>query len=246
MNKMNRPSFEKSFRGYNRKQIDEYVAMLESEIEISGHHQEKNERELSNMRTEVERLKNQLNNAWSEAETMRSKNSQLTANINELETSLKEVKEELAALKIENTKLRESAAESEHNPQIIKDAILSAQRMSEIIVQEANQRADELRTRASEEYAATQEEMDKLVVAKYAEVDHLIDNANQKCADLQREYDHILMDVSGFKAEMISLYRRHLELLYMLPDNGMLVESAVEVNLISDESTNPPKEMKQV
>lgn len=234
MERMIRPQFAKVFRGLNPKQVNDYVARLESELEIVGHQQEKSERETANLQLEVERLKNQINTAWTEAETMRSQNSRMTATIQELEASLQEQKDAQARLRLELKQLRDSAAESDHDPQTIKAAILNAQRMAEIIVNEANQQADDLRLQADSDFAAAQEKMELMVQQRNAEAEELISAAHLKCDDLQREYDHILMDVSGFKAEMIELYRRHLELLYKLPDNGMLPVQRQSIPLLAE------------
>lgn len=223
MDKLIRPQFNKSFRGFQQKQVNDYISRLESEIEIISHQQEKSEREKTNLLAEVERLKNQINVAWTEAETMRSQNSRMTATIQELESSLQEQKDAQARLRLELKQLRDAAAESDHDPQTIKDAILNAQRMAKIIVKEANSEADALRTQADADYAAAQKETEIMIQQRNAEADDLIAAAQQKCEELQQDYDHILMDISGFKAEMIGLYRRHLELLYKLPDNGLSV-----------------------
>lgn len=234
MDKLIRPQFDKAFRGFNQKQVNDYISRLESEIEIISHQQEKSERETANLHSEVERLKNQVNTAWTEAETMRSQNSRMTATIQELESALQEQKDAQARMRLELKQLRDSAAESDHDPQTIKAAILNAQRMAEIIVSEANQQADGLRLQADADFAAAQEKMEQLVQQKNAEAEELVSAAHLKCDELQREYDHILVDVSGFKAEMIELYRRHLELLYKLPDNGLPAGQTQSIPLLAD------------
>ena len=45
--------------------------------------------------------------------------------------------------------------------------------------------------------------------------------AERKCENLQKDYDRILLDVTGFKAEMMGMYRRHMELLAALPEKKM-------------------------
>ena len=37
------------------------------------------------------------------------------------------------------------------------------------------------------------------------------------CDNLQHEYDRILLDVTGFKSELMKMYRKHMELLAALP-----------------------------
>lgn len=218
-----RPQFAKVFQGYHPKQVEDYISRLESEIEIMDHQEEKNGRESAQLREEVDRLKNQVNIAWSEAETMRSKNSQLNATIRELESALQEQKDAQSRLKLELKMLQESASESDHDPQMIKDAILSAQRMGQIIIQEANQRADAIRTETEEACAAARDKVERMAEERIAEAESHVTAAAVRCEELRQEYNHILVDVSGFKAEVIALYRRHLELLYQLPDNGMFL-----------------------
>lgn len=234
MDKIIRPQFGKTFRGYDPKQVNDYITRLEYEIEIVGHQQEKSDQEVSRLRDETDRMKNQVNVAWTEAEEMRSKNSQLNASIQDLESTLQEIRDENARLRAELRHYQETAPTTEHDPETIKEAILSAQRMGQIIVDEAKQHADDLRSQADDAYASAQKELDQMIQEKRSAADELEIAAQKKCEDLKHEYNRILMDVSGFKAEMISLYRRHLELLYKLPDNGLLIGSGDDESVIEE------------
>lgn len=99
-------------------------------------------------------------------------------------------------------KLQARITEQEAQRDTIQDAIVSAQRMGKIVVNEAQQEADRLTTQAQQTAARTLEESQKRNDA------------------LQASYDRMLMDTSKMKSELIDLYRRHLSLLAEIPGAG--------------------------
>ena len=103
------------------------------------------------------------------------------------------------------------------DPKTIQDAILNAQRMSEIVIVEAQQKAMDLREKARQDKKQQEEEGKKMVEDAKAEALRVTSEAELRCDSLQHEYDRILMDVTGFKAEIMKMYRKHMELLAALP-----------------------------
>lgn len=214
-----RPIFRKAFHGYNKAEVNQYITRIESEVEIARLQQEKREREIVELRAAERSLQTKLENALADLESEKNKNEILTSSIQDLETQLNDHTDALRKANQQIQELRDAAAESDHDPQTIRDAILSAQRMGTIIVCEANQRADAIRSQAESEYSQTQLALQQQTEETNQHIDQMLADAKEKCNQLQMDYDRILMDVSGFKAEMIAMYRRHLELLYKLPDN---------------------------
>lgn len=289
--------FGNSLMGYNKKAVDEYIAVLESEIEIVNKQMEKREKEIKELRASVDKMQNQTDANRSESENLLDDNKALRARIEELEGQLWEQRDEMtrssemmrkaeqanaehaefaeraerereellervrraerknAALleraehaeqereemaerakreRAEQERKAKEAKESMDDPQTIRDAILSAQRMSNIIVSEAKEKAETIRREVEDERAKVQLDIQHQLDAANTETDQMIAAAERKCSDLQLHYDKILLDVSGFKSEMIDLYRKHLELLYKLPDNGKIALPEVDPVPVTD------------
>lgn len=291
------PKFNNSLMGYNKKAVDEYIAMLESEIEIVNRQQEKREKEIKELRTSIDKMQHQTDANRSESENLLDDNKALRARIEDLEGQLWEQRDEMARssemmrkaehadeqhadfieraerereellerakrAERENAELLERAERAEQecgemaewvkreraeqerrakeaqenmdDPQTIRDAILNAQRMSTIIVNEAQEKAEVIRREVEDERAKAKLDIQRKLDATSTEAEQMIAEAEQKCSDLQLNYDKILLDVSGFKSEMINLYRKHLELLYKLPDNGKVALPEVDRILVTD------------
>lgn len=169
--------------------------------------------------------------------------------IDDLTARLEESQAGLSASEEKNRMLEEQAAEREkeirslksrlengQDPQTIQDAILSAQRMGRIILSEAKEKADNLQLSAEMQYKHSMEAMEQELQKKQHHADVIVADAEKRCEDLREEYDHILLDVSGFKQEMIGLYRKHLQLLYLLPDNGKLQDDILTIEDLAGES----------
>ena len=119
------------------------------------------------------------------------------------------------------------------DPKTIQDAILNAQRMSEIVIVEAQQKAFDIREKARKDKKQQEEEGKKMVEDAKAEALRVTSEAELRCDSLQHEYDRILMDVTGFKAEIMKMYRKHMELLAALPPKEI-----VEAEEISEDQEN--------
>ena len=78
-----------------------------------------------------------------------------------------------------------------------------------------------------------EEEGKKMVEDAKAEALRVTSEAELRCDSLQHEYDRILMDVTGFKAEIMKMYRKHMELLAALPPKEI-----VEAEEISEDQEN--------
>lgn len=122
-----------------------------------------------------------------------------------LQEQLKTLTEEYNAtadLRKECENLRAEVAASEEQRKTIQDALISAQRMREIVLSEAHEEADRVTTEAKQSASRT------------------LEDARIRNDALQASYDRMLMDTSKMKSELIELYRKHLALLAEIPGKG--------------------------
>lgn len=214
----NRPQFRGAFMGYNKTDVDDYVARAESEIEIQESRQGRWEHQVAELNAEIDRLKNRIAYEDTVKQELQEKNLQYNRMISDLENQLQTVKEEKERLQQELVELKERADNSGANPKTIQDAILSAQRMSEMVIAEANQKAEEIRQMAELD-RLEQEKAGRLAVEEAKmEALHVTEEAEQRCETLRRDYDRILLDVTGLKSGLMGIYRKHMELLAALPE----------------------------
>ena len=181
--------FRTAFMGYQKSDVDAYVTRVKIELEEQEKQQKKLEEELQEQRSEIEDQQKRLDGAEKKYED----------------------------LKREYEEYRNRMEAEGADPKTIQDAILNAQRMSEIVIVEAQQKAMDIREKARQDKKQQEEEGKKLVEDAKAEALRVTSEAELRCDSLQHEYDRILMDVTGFKAEIMKMYRKHMELLAALP-----------------------------
>lgn len=181
--------FRTVFMGYQKSDVDAYVTRVKIELEEQEKQQKKLEEELQEQRSEIEDQQKRLDGAEKKYED----------------------------LKREYEEYRNRMEAEGADPKTIQDAILNAQRMSEIVIVEAQQKAMDIREKARQDKKQQEEEGKKMVEDAKAEALRVTAEAELRCDSLQHEYDRILMDVTGFKAEIMKMYRKHMELLAALP-----------------------------
>ena len=181
--------FRTGFMGYQKSDVDAYVTRIKIELEDQEKQQRKLEEEIQEQRTEIEDQQKRLDEAEKKYED----------------------------LKREYEEYRNRMEAEGADPKTIQDAILNAQRMSEIVIVEAQQKAFDIREKARKDKKQQEEEGKKMVEDAKAEALRVTSEAELRCDSLQHEYDRILMDVTGFKAEIMKMYRKHMELLAALP-----------------------------
>ena len=187
--------------GYQKTDVDQYVMRTASEIEEQKKLQKKLEEEIQELHTEIEDQQKKLDQSEEKYEELK-----------------KEYEEYRSRMEAEGT-----------DPKIIQDAILNAQRMSEIVIVEAQQKALDIREKARKDKKQQEEEGRKLVEDAKTEAFRVTSEAELRCNNLQHEYDRILMDVTGFKSELMKMYRKHMELLAALPP-----KEVIEIKEIKD------------
>lgn len=204
-NNQNKPMFRNSFMGYNKADVDDYVARTESELEITENRQGKWESQIKDLNGEIERLSHTVDRERTERVEFQDKNTVLEQKIAELKKELQDLKQE-----------KESTSEAD--PKTIQDAILNAQRMSEMIITEANQKAEDIRNE-TELYHQEQERIARQIVEDAKKEAHkIVDTATAKYESLQRDYNSALLDVTKFKSELLNMYQKHIKLLDSLPE----------------------------
>ena len=181
--------FRTAFMGYQKSDVDAYVTRVKIELEEQEKQQKKLEEELQEQRSEIEDQQKRLDGAEKKYED----------------------------LKREYEEYRNRMEAEGADPKTIQDAILNAQRMSEIVIVEAQQKAMDIREKARQDKKQQEEEGKKMVEDAKAEALRVTSEAELRCDSLQHEYDRILIDVTGFKAEIMKMYRKHMELLAALP-----------------------------
>ena len=181
--------FRTAFMGYQKSDVDVYVTRIKTELEEREKQQKKLEEELQEQKTEIE----------------------------DQQKNLDEAEKKYEDLKREYEEYRNRMEAEGADPKTIQDAILNAQRMSEIVIVEAQQKAMDIREKARQDKKQQEEEGKKMVEDAKAEALRVTSEAELRCDSLQHEYDRILMDVTGFKAEIMKMYRKHMELLAALP-----------------------------
>ena len=193
--------FRTTLMGYQKTDVDQYVMRTASEIEEQKKLQKKLEEEIQELHTEIEDQQKKLDQSEEKYEELK-----------------KEYEEYRSRMEAEGT-----------DPKIIQDAILNAQRMSEIVIVEAQQKALGIREKARKDKKQQEEEGRKLVEDAKTEAFRVTSEAELRCNNLQHEYDRILMDVTGFKSELMKMYRKHMELLAALPP-----KEVIEIKEIKD------------
>ena len=181
--------FRTAFMGYQKSDVDAYVTRIKIELEEQEKQQKKLEEQLQEQKTEIE----------------------------DQQKNLDEAEKKYEDLKREYEEYRNRMEAEGADPKTIQDAILNAQRMSEIVIVEAQQKAMDIREKARQDRKQKEEEGKKMVEDAKAEALRVTSEAELRCDSLQHEYDRILMDVTGFKAEIMKMYRKHMELLAALP-----------------------------
>ena len=204
--------FRTAFMGYQKYDVDAYVTRIKIELENQEKQQKRLEDEIQEQRTEIEDQQKRLDEAEKKYE--------------ELKREYEEYRSRMEA---------EGA-----DPKTIQDAILNAQRMSEIVIVEAQQKAMDIREKARKDKKQQEEEGKKMVEDAKAEALRVTSEAELRCDSLQHEYDRILMDVTGFKAEIMKMYRKHMELLAALPPKEIV--EAEEIAKDQENTVNDSEE----
>ena len=139
---------------------------------------------------------------------------QLTQSENEAEA----LRKQIADLTAENQKLRQEMKDYEADGDMLKSALINAQRMGENVIREANQKSEEILHRANLRGDDIIRDANELLQKASDRADEIINEANEKKLAQEREYDRVRLEVTRFKSDVLNLYRSHVESLSRLPE----------------------------
>ncbi len=111
--------------------------------------------------------------------------------------------------------LADKLVEYRRDEDSIRSALLSAQRMGDSIVREANEKAE------------------KILAEARAQADNVVRDAKANIGTYQSELDRLKEEVAAFKTSILSLYKEHLTLLKSIPDFKVDNEEPAEKTPVS-------------
>ena len=129
-----------------------------------------------------------------------------------------QLRKQIAELTAENQKLKGELQSFEADGDMLKSALINAQRMGENVIREANQKAEEIIHRANLRGDDIIRDANELLQKASDRADEIENEANEKRMAEEREYDRVRLEVTRFKADVLNLYRSHVESLSRLPE----------------------------
>ncbi len=145
--------------------------------------------------------------------------------LDRVEEQLKQDAEEAAALRRqveeqtqEIQRLKRELESYRADGDMLKSALINAQRMGESVIREANQKSDDILHRANLRADDIIRDANDLLQQANNRAEEMINEAvDQKKAE-EREYERIRLEVTRFKSDVLNLYRSHVESLSRLPE----------------------------
>ena len=128
------------------------------------------------------------------------------------------LRKQVADLTAENETLRRNMQSYEADGDMLKSALINAQRMGENVIREANQKAEDILHRANLRGDDIIRDANELLQKASDRADVIISEANDKKLAEEREYDRVRLEVTRFKSDVLNLYRTHVESLSRLPE----------------------------
>ncbi len=142
----------------------------------------------------------------------------VTAQLEQHEAEAEALKKQIAELQNENQRIRHELEGYEADGDMLKSALINAQRMGENVIREANQKSDEILHRANLRADDIVRDANDLLQKANARADEIVNEALDQKAAEEREYERIRLEVTRFKADVLNLYRSHVESLSRLPE----------------------------
>ena len=134
------------------------------------------------------------------------------------EDQAEELRRQIAELTAENQRLHKEMESYEADGDMLKSALINAQRMGENVIREANQKSEEILHRANLRGDDIIRDANELLQKASDRADEIINEANEKKMAEEREYDRVRLEVTRFKSDVLNLYRSHVESLSRLPE----------------------------
>ena len=133
-------------------------------------------------------------------------------------TPVELLRRQIAELTAENQRLHKEMESYEADGDMLKSALINAQRMGENVIREANQKSEEILHRANLRGDDIIRDANELLQKASDRADEIINEANEKKLAQEREYDRVRLEVTRFKSDVLNLYRSHVESLSRLPE----------------------------
>ena len=134
------------------------------------------------------------------------------------EDQAEELRRQIAELTAENQRLHKEMESYEADGDMLKSALINAQRMGENVIREANQKSEVILHRANLRGDDIIRDANELLQKASDRADEIINEANEKKLAQEREYDRVRLEVTRFKSDVLNLYRSHVESLSRLPE----------------------------
>ncbi len=138
--------------------------------------------------------------------------------LREDDAQAEQLRKQIADLTAENQKLHDELKSFEADGEMLKSALINAQRMGENVIREANQKAEEIIHRANLRGDDIIRDANELLQKANDRADEIENEANEKRLAEEREYDRVRLEVTRFKSDVLNLYRSHVESLSRLPE----------------------------
>lgn len=127
--------------------------------------------------------------------------------------------------------LADKLVEYRNEEDSIRTALLSAQRLGDTVVREANHKAGLILEDAN------------------IKAEKIVDTAQKNIVGAQQEFERIRREITAFKARMLSIYREHLALIDVLPEEPeekAQAENAVEEQPAAAAAGEPVQETAEI
>lgn len=226
------PNFRGSLMGFHKGDVMDYLTRMETEMEMYVDRLAAADKTMAAMKSDMQTLNRRLEalteencrletgNAQLRKEACEYDNSRVGGDVHqrvldenrELKDRLEQLEQQIAeltgqladseALREACEALRAEVSTAQKERKSVQDALISAQRMGQIVIDEARQEAERITAEARQAAGKT------------------LSEARQRNDALQASYDRMLMDTGKMKSELIELYRRHLALLAEIPGRG--------------------------
>ena len=139
---------------------------------------------------------------------------QLKNNADEMER----LQRQLDQLQGENQRLSKETEDYRADGEIMKSALINAQRIGENVIREANQKAEEIIHKANLRSDDIIRDANDLLQKATDRADEIVREASDQRMLEEREYERVRLEVTRFKADVLNLYRSHVESLSRLPE----------------------------
>jgi len=138
------------------------------------------------------------------------KTSEVDAFIDDVADTVQATQNELAETNKKMGILADKLMEYRNDEDTIRQAMMSAQRLSDTTVREATQKAEQILQEA-------QDKADKLLVDAKIQSENIKGSAQDQISDQIHGLDQIKREVADFKRQLLSIYSDHVQLINSLP-----------------------------